>query len=81
MKVQPSHKIDFSKLPSRAVIHKFTDELIDLLFPIESTFLFHYEVADEKEERLHKTLKEILKKSKKEKLIIKIIILKLKNNR
>jgi serine O-acetyltransferase len=60
MKIQPSHKIDFSKLPSRAVIHKFTDELIDLLFPIESTFNFHYEVADEKEERLHKTLKEIL---------------------
>ncbi len=60
MKIQPSQKIDFSKLPSRAVIYKFTDELIDLLFPIESTFTFHYEVADEKEERLHKTLTEIL---------------------
>ena len=60
MEIQPSQKIDFSKLPSRAVIHKFTDELIDLLFPIESTFTFHYEVADEKEERLHKTLNEIL---------------------
>lgn len=60
MKIEPSQKIDFSKLPSRAFIHKFTDELIDLLFPIESTFTYHYEVADEKEERLHKTLKEIL---------------------
>ncbi len=60
MQLQPSQKIDFSKLPSRAVIHRFTDELIDLLFPIESTFTYHYEVAEEKEERLHKTLKEIL---------------------
>ncbi len=60
MKIEPSQKIDFSKLPSRAFIHKFTDELIDLLFPIESTFTYHYEVADEKEERLHKSLKEIL---------------------
>ena len=60
MKITPSTKIDFSRLPSRAFIHKFTDELIDLLFPIESTFTYHFEVADEKEERLHKTLKEIL---------------------
>ncbi len=60
MKIEPSSKIDFSRLPSRAVIYKFTDELIDLLFPIESTFNYHYEIADEKEERLHKTLKEII---------------------
>jgi serine O-acetyltransferase len=60
MKIQPSQKIDFSKVPSRTYIYKFTDELIDLLFPIESTFTFHYEIADEKEERLHKTLREIL---------------------
>lgn len=53
--------IDFSRLPSRTVIHKLTDELIDLLFPIESTFNYHYEVAEEKEERLRKTLHEILK--------------------
>jgi serine O-acetyltransferase len=61
MKIQPSAKIDFGKLPSRAVIYKFIDELIDLLFPIESTFTFRYEVAEEREERLHRTLKEILK--------------------
>jgi serine O-acetyltransferase len=60
MKIQPSQKIDFGKLPSRAYIHRFTDELIDLLFPIESTFTYRYEIAEEKEERLHKTLKEIL---------------------
>ncbi|HLP21093.1 MAG TPA: serine O-acetyltransferase EpsC [Chitinophagales bacterium] len=60
MRIEPSPKIDFSKLPSRAVIYKFTDEIIDLLFPIESTFTYHYEVADEKEERLHRTLSEIL---------------------
>lgn len=52
--------IDFSRLPSRTVIHKLTDEMIDLLFPIESTFNYHYEVAEEKEERLQKTLYEVL---------------------
>jgi serine O-acetyltransferase len=52
--------IDFSKLPSRSYIYKFTDEVIDLLFPIESTFGFKYEVAGEREERLRNNLKEIL---------------------
>ena len=52
--------IDFSKLPSRSFIYKFTDDLIDMLFPIESTFAFKYEVAGEKEERLQRALKEIL---------------------
>lgn len=61
MPIQPSSNIDFTRLPSRAVIYKFTDELIDLLFPIESTFTFRYEVADEREERLHRTLLDILK--------------------
>lgn len=61
MNIQSSRQIDFSRLPSRAVIYKFTDELIDLLFPIESTFTFRYEIAEEREERLHRTLHEILK--------------------
>lgn len=60
MNFHPSSKIDFSKLPSRAYVHKFTDEIIDLLFPVESTFNYHYEVAEEKAERLRKTLSEIL---------------------
>lgn len=47
-------------MPSKAYVQKFTDELIDLLFPVESTFTYHYEVAEEKAERLHRTLKEIL---------------------
>ncbi|MCX6199017.1 MAG: serine O-acetyltransferase [Bacteroidetes bacterium] len=61
MQVQPSEKIDFSTIPSRAFIHKFTDELIDLIFPIESTFTFRYEVAEETQERLARHLKDILK--------------------
>ena len=61
MQVQPSEKIDFSTIPSRAFIHKFTDELIDLIFPIESTFTFRYEVAEETQERLTRHLKDILK--------------------
>lgn len=60
MSIQSSRQIDFSRLPSRAFIYKFTDELIDLLFPIESTFTFRYEIAEEREERLHRTLLEIL---------------------
>lgn len=60
MKIEPSPEIDFSRLPSRKVIYKFTDEIIDLLFPIESTFTYHYEVAEEKQERLQRTLTEIL---------------------
>lgn len=60
MQIQPSSKIDFSKLPSRTFIYKFTDELIDLIFPIESTFTFRYEVAEERQERLGRHLNDIL---------------------
>jgi serine O-acetyltransferase len=60
MNIQPSSRIDFSKLPSRAYIHKFTDELLDYLFPVESTFNYRYEVAEEKAERLQKMFTEIL---------------------
>ncbi len=60
MHIKTARKIDFSQLPSRSVIYKFTDELMELLFPIESTFTFRYEVDGEKEERLHKMLLEIL---------------------
>lgn len=60
MTIQPSSKIDFSRLPSKTYVHKFTDDLIDLFFPIESTFTYRYEIAEEKMERLYNTLIEIL---------------------
>ncbi|MES2620701.1 MAG: serine O-acetyltransferase [Bacteroidota bacterium] len=53
-------KIDFSKLPSRTFLYKFIDEVIDLLFPIEAGFTFKYETTEEKQERLQKSLVEIL---------------------
>ena len=52
--------IDFSKLPSRTLIYKLTDELIDFIFPVESSVTSHAKLTGKRKESLALLLKEIL---------------------
>ena len=52
--------IDFGKLPSRTLIYKFTDELIDFIFPIESSVTSHAKLTGKRKLSLTILLKEIL---------------------
>ncbi len=53
-------KTDFRHLPSRTLAHRFTDELIDFLFPTEAVFDFQEEIADERISKLKRMLQELL---------------------
>src|SRR4051812_29414431 len=59
-------KVDFSKIPSRSSIHKLTDELIHLLFPLDASLSPAHELAHEAEARLRKSLQTILKPIQKQ---------------
>lgn len=60
MNTQTLPIIDFSKLPSRTLIYKFTDELIDFIFPIESAVTSNSKLTGKRKELLALMLKEIL---------------------
>lgn len=55
-----STKIDFSRLPSRALTHLFADEVVDYLFPVEGNFSFNEELHEEKAEKVRLILKGLL---------------------
>jgi serine O-acetyltransferase len=59
-------KVDFSKIPSRGAIHKLTDELIHLLFPLDAKLMPKQEVAHEAEARLRGNLISILQPIEKQ---------------
>ena len=59
--IMNTEQIDFSKLPSRSVLYKFTDDLFDFLFPIDSSASLRYQVPGEKQERLEEILLDIIK--------------------
>lgn len=58
---EQSSPIDFGKLPSRTLIYQFIDELIDFLFPIESTNATFNHSQTQVEEQLARHLSNILK--------------------
>lgn len=60
MKPEFSAKIDFSRLPSRALTHRFVDGLVDYLFPVEANFSFNEDLHDEKADKLRLMLKGLL---------------------
>lgn len=60
MKPESSVKIDFSRLPSRALTHRFVDGLVDYLFPVEANFSFNEDLQDEKADKLRLVLKGLL---------------------
>lgn len=54
-------KIDLEKLPSRVLAQRFADELVDFLFPLESTFHAQEDILDERTLKLKRMLAELLK--------------------
>jgi serine O-acetyltransferase len=61
MKTTNIQQIDLSKLPSRVLAYGFTDELLDLLFPIEAGFGLNDDLSDERVEKLKRILREVLR--------------------
>jgi len=59
MKTDSVQQIDLSRLPSRTITYRFTDELLDFFFPVEAGF--DDDLTDERTERLRRVLREVLR--------------------
>ena len=60
MNHQSTPIIDFSKLPSRKLIYKFIDELVDFIFPVESAITAHSSLKVKRKDSLIVHLQDIL---------------------
>ncbi len=61
MKTDSVQQIDLSKLPSRVIAYRFTDELLEFFFPVEAGFGFDDDLTDERVEKLKRILREVLR--------------------